>query len=186
MNGPWRRVDVREEEMTIFSRVYSFNLSNILSSPDWSREVNVLPCPRILLGAWWSPLSSPPHIAWPPTHPLGGYLAELTTEEESELVMSVISDEVNYWIGLTDFADGDFLWFSFYLVVDPIFADHQLSMSCISRRSLDLAGEPQGGKLHQLAEWRAEQPCWSGGWLFNYIKKQIPHTGDKASLDRCE
>ena len=53
--------------------------------------------------------SSPPHSAWPPTHPLGGYLAELTTEEESELVMSVISDEVNYWIGLTDFADGEFL-----------------------------------------------------------------------------
>ena len=72
VNRPWRTVDVTEEEMTIFSRVYSFNPSNILSSPDWSREVNVLPCPRILLGAWWSPLSSPPHIAWPPFRWLPG------------------------------------------------------------------------------------------------------------------
>ena len=49
-----------------------------------------------------------PSFSLAPHPSLGGYLAELTTEEESKLVMSVISDEVNYWIGLTDFADGEF------------------------------------------------------------------------------
>merc|ERR1711973_172538 len=41
----------------------------------------------------------------------GGYLAEIDTPEESEAVMGIISLELNYWIGLTDFADdGRWIW----------------------------------------------------------------------------
>ena len=41
----------------------------------------------------------------------GGYLAEITTREEEEILDIILQSDVAYWIGLTDYAvEGQWTW----------------------------------------------------------------------------
>ena len=41
----------------------------------------------------------------------GGYLAEITSQTEQNLITSILATKNNYWIGLADFArEGVFIW----------------------------------------------------------------------------